>query len=78
MEENKEYEFFKKKDTDQIWWLKEKNTNNDILFFSFDKEKTYDLFNDYPGKMTEEEVKIFDNENEYWSKYFEDRKKVSE
>ena len=78
MEENKEYEFFKKKDTDQIWWLKEKNSNNDLLFFSFDKEKTYDLFNDYPGNMTPEEVEIFDKENEYWAKYFEDRKKSSE
>lgn len=78
MEENKEYEFFKKKDTDQIWWLKEKDSNNDLLFFSFDKEKTYDLFNDYPKNMTAEEVEIFDKENEYWAKYFEDRKKVSE
>ena len=44
MEENKEYEFFKKKATDQIWWVREVNSTNDLLFFSFDKEKTYDLF----------------------------------
>ena len=43
MEENKEYEFFKKKETDQIWWIREVNSTNDLLFFSFDKEKTYEL-----------------------------------
>ena len=78
MEENKEYEFFKKKETDQIWWIREVNSTNDLLFFSFDKEKTYDLFNDYPKNMTPEEVEIVDKENEYWAKYFEDRKKSSE
>ena len=78
MEENKEYEFFKKNETDKIWWVREVNSTNDLLFFSFDKEKTYDLFNDYPKNMTPEEVEIFDKENEYWAKYFEDRKKSSE
>ncbi len=78
MEENKEYEFFKKNESDKIWWVREVNSTNDLLFFSFDKEKTYDLFNDYPKNMTPEEVEIFDKENEYWAKYFEDRKKSSE
>lgn len=43
------------------------------LYISFDKKKVYNLWQDYPYNMTKEEVEIFNNEQPYWRKYFEDR-----
>ncbi|WP_419991705.1 DUF7675 family protein [Streptococcus mitis] len=41
---------------------------------SFDRKKIYNLFEDYPYNMTEEEVEIFDSENPFWRDFFSDRK----
>jgi hypothetical protein len=45
-----------------------------LMLFTFDKEKFYNLFEDYPQNMTSEEVEIFDKENPYWAEFFSDRK----
>lgn len=42
--------------------------------FTFDGERIYNLFQDYPYKLTEEQKKIFDEENPYWADFFKDRK----
>ena len=57
--------FYKKKKSDQIWWLKE---NGDEHKFSFDKEKIFDLLKDYPDNLTEEQKDIFNKENPFWAK----------
>ena len=35
-----------------------------------DKVKVYNLFRDYPDKLTEEEKALFDRENPFWAEYF--------
>lgn len=64
--------FYKKKDTDQIWWIDNIEKIGEHLF-SFNKKKIYNLFADYPYKLTKEEKEIFDRENPYWKNFFKDR-----
>ena len=64
--------FYKNDENDKIWWLESDNVGEYV--FSFDKKKTYNLFQDYPDKLTQEEVEIFDKENSYWAEFFSDRK----
>lgn len=53
----------------EIWWLEVLNQKG-LFLFSFDKEKIYNLFEDYPEKLTPEEKEIFDKENPYWAEFF--------
>ena len=66
-------DFYKKADTDRIWWVSELGTVGRHLF-SFDKKKIYNLFADYPHNLTADEKKIFDEENPYWKDFFAGRK----
>ena len=75
---NKKYEdFYKKNKNDRIWWTSELDENNESLLdshlFSFDKKKVYDLFKDYPNRLTNEEQEIFDKENPFWVKFFSEK-----
>ena len=54
--------FFKNNPDDKIWWL-----------FSFDKKHIFNMFRDYPHELTDEQKKIFDEENPYWADFFKDR-----
>lgn len=65
--------FYKENENDKIWWVDNLNTVGEILF-SFDKKKIFNLFRDYPYKLTKEQIKIFDTENPYWKDFFADRK----
>ena len=65
--------FYKNNPTDKIWWKDTPDVVGEFLF-SFDKKKVYNLFADYPHSMTEDEVRIFDKENPYWSDFFADRR----
>ena len=65
--------FYKKDDTDKIWWVDNVEQEGEFLF-SFDKKKVYNLFRDYPHNLTAEEVEIFDKENPYWADFFKERK----
>lgn len=64
-----QYDFYKENDTDRIWWV---NTVDRIGLdlFSFDRKKIYNLFSDYPHKLSAEEKRIFDKENPYWKAFF--------
>ena len=64
--------FCKKNKGDKIWWVDHDAVGE--FLFSFDKEKVYNLFRDYPHNMTKEEVELFDKENPYWADFFADRK----
>lgn len=67
------HEFYKKKETDKVYWVD--NTRNIGLFqFSFDRKKIYTLFSDYPHALSENERRIFDEENPFWADFFKDRK----
>ena len=67
------YNFYKKKENDLVWWV-EKGDDTGEHLFSFDKNKTYNLFQDYPYNLTPEEKEIFDKENPFWANFFRDRK----
>ncbi len=64
--------FYKDKPTDQIWWVDNPDQIG-VIEFSFDQKKIYNLFADYPDKLTKEEKEIFDQENPFWKDFFKDR-----
>lgn len=64
--------FYKNNSSDVIWWL----DNSDVVgewVFSFDKKTLFNMFADYPYKLTSEQKEIFDKENPYWADFFKDR-----
>lgn len=69
---NNNQEFYKKNETDKIYWLTKDETTGEHLF-TFNQKKIYNLFKDYPHELTKEEKEIFDKENPYWKEYFKDR-----
>ena len=65
--------FYKEHKKDVIWWVDNTETIGEYLF-SFDKKTIFNLFADYPHKLTKEQKEIFDKENPYWADFFKDRK----
>jgi hypothetical protein len=64
--------FYKENPSDKIWWVDDPTTKGDWLF-SFDRETVFNMFEDYPWKLTPEQKAIFDKENPYWAEFFADR-----
>ena len=62
----------KQNETDEIWWLEKSDSIGEFVF-SFDKKTKFNLFQDYPYKLTPEQKEIFDTENPYWKNFFRDR-----
>ena len=60
--------------SDQIWWYDAQDPPAGEFIFSFDKKTTFNLFHDYPWKLTKEQKRIFDEENPRWADFFKDRK----
>lgn len=69
----KKANFIKNNPNDLIWWIDNPERIGEWLF-SFDKKKIFNMFADYPWKLTPEEKAIFDRENPYWADFFKDRK----
>ena len=65
---------FKRRHEDTIWWIDNSPTRG-IWLFTFDREHIFNMFHDYPDKLTPEQVRIFDTENPLWAEFFADRKK---
>lgn len=65
--------FYKEKDEDTIWWV-DNTTQKGQHLFTFDKKEIFNLFQDYPFKLTKEQVEIFDKENPFWAHYFRKRR----
>lgn len=65
--------FYKEKDTDQIWWVDNAKDTIGVWLFSFDRQTVFNMFEDYPWKLTPEQKRIFDRENPYWAEFFKDR-----
>lgn len=65
-------DFYKNEETDLIWW-KETPDEIGVWLFSFDRQTVYNLFEDYPWKLTPEQKQIFDQENPYWANFFANR-----
>lgn len=64
--------FYKNNPSDVIWWV-ENTEQVGVWEFSFDKKKIFNMFSDYPHKLTAEQKAIFDKENPYWADFFKDR-----
>lgn len=57
---------------DKIWWVDSSETVGEWLF-TFDKKTIFNMFSDYPDKLTPEQKALFDKENPYWAEFFADR-----
>lgn len=73
-------DFYKNNPLDKIWWADSWGKINGQwglcageLLFSFDKKTIFNLYRDYPYKLTPEQKKIFDKENPFWAEYFSKR-----
>lgn len=64
--------FYKNNPSDVIWWVDNPETVGEWLF-SFDKKTIFNMFADYPHKLTAEQKAIFDKENPNWADFFSDR-----
>lgn len=53
-------------------WIENTKSKGQHLF-TFDGEKIYNLFRDYPYELTKEEKDVFDAANPYWADFFKDR-----
>lgn len=62
--------FYKNDPADRVWWLDNSEDRVGEFVFSFDKKKTFNLFQDYPQALTKEEKAIFDAENPFWRDFF--------
>lgn len=65
--------WYKNEPEAKIWWLDNADERVGEWIFSFDKKHTFNMFADYPHKLTPEQKEIFDRENPYWKDFFSDR-----
>ena len=63
---------FKNNPSDKIWWVDTSDKDGEFVF-TFDKKTFFNMFADYPHKLTPEQKKIFDEENPFWANFFSDR-----
>ena len=68
-----DYDFYKNKETDKIYWVYNLDSVGERLF-TFDKKVIFNLFADYPHKLSKEQKQIFDEENPEWADFFKNRK----
>jgi len=70
--EKKNYIYEKNNPDDVIWWVEDVDSIGKMMF-TFDKKKIFNIFEDYPHNLTEEQKRIFDKENPYWAEFLKDR-----
>lgn len=63
------YNFVRHNPDDMVWWVDNPDVKGEHLF-SFDKQNVFNLFSDYPGKLTKRQKEQFDKENPFWRDYF--------
>ena len=68
-----EYVFMKERENDVIWWVESPIERDGEFLFSFDRKTVFNLFADYPWKLTKEQKETFDRENPHWRDFFADR-----
>lgn len=68
------YIWTKENPGDTIEWADNGDTQKGVLLFRFGPGgKVYNLFADYPEKLTADELAIFNRENPFWVEFFADR-----
>lgn len=68
-ERERQFRWKKIKNSGSIWW--KDIPGSTLWIFSFDKKEEFNMYQDYPHKLTPEQKKIFDKENPYWARFFE-------
>ena len=68
----KAYKFYKERPENQTIWVDNYGKFGEFLF-TFDKKHIFNLFADYPWRLTKEQKEVFDKENPYWADFFRDR-----
>ena len=58
---------------DVIQWVDNGDESKGEFVFTFDGETFFNMFADYPHKLTAEQKEIFDRENPFWADFFRDR-----
>lgn len=53
-------------------WIENPDQIGEMLF-TFDGERIFNLFRDYPHELSQEERQIFNLENPFWADFFKDR-----
>lgn len=64
---------YKNDPDDIIWWVDTSLKGVGECVFSFDKKTFFNMFEDYPWKLTPEQKVTFDEENPFWKDFFSDR-----
>ena len=64
---------YKNDPADVIWWVDNGDETKGEFIFTFDRKTYFNMFADYPHKLTAEQKKIFDKENPFWADFFNDR-----
>ncbi len=64
--------WYKDNESDKVWWLDIPGSVG-LHIFSFNKYDQFNLFQDYPYRLTEEQIEVFNRENPYWHSFFIDR-----
>ena len=72
MEVRSEVEYKKESPGDSVWWVHRSGVVG-TMAFTFDKRRIYNLFRDYPDKLSVEEWMAFNRENPYWEHFFRGR-----
>lgn len=62
-----------KESSRKVKWLRNPKRKGEFLF-TFDGDRVFNLFRDYPHELTETQKLTFDAENPYWADFFKDRK----
>ena len=53
--------WYKINEDDKVWWLDDDRVGE--MVFSFDRENKFNLWEDYPNNLTEEQRKTLEKEN---------------
>lgn len=65
--------FFKANKNDKIWWVDDMSDRDGVWLLSFDRKTIFNMFADYPYKLTPEQKAIFDEEYPEWARFFAGR-----
>lgn len=74
LREAEEPKFYKKNESDTIWWVNNPNEKGKMEF-TFDKKTIYNLYQDYKN-LPQDLKEIFNKENPYWDEYFNGKKET--
>lgn len=71
---NSFYEWIKENPADTVEWADNGMDQKGVMLFRFGPGgRVFNLFHDYPEKLTPEELAVFNHDCPYWAEFFADR-----